>query len=62
MNLKRELGIMISTAAIVSGLFMINSPDFEDNESNAKITKIDKNTEIRVVEGNKYRCTLLHEK
>lgn len=62
MNLKREIGIMISTAAIVSGLFMMNNPDFEDNELNAKITKIDKNTEIRVVEGNKYRCTLLHEK
>lgn len=62
MNLKREFGIMISTALIVSGLFMMNNLGFEDNESNVKITKIDKNTEIRVVEGNKYRCTLVQEK
>ena len=62
MNLKREIGLVVATALIVCGLFMINSPDFEEKTSDIKITKIDKNTEIRVVEGNKYRCTLLHEK
>ena len=62
MNLKRESGLVVATTVIVSGLFMINSPDFEEKTSDIKITKIDKNTEIRVVEGNKYLCTLLHEK
>lgn len=60
MNIKRDLGIIVSTALIVSGLFIANDSLGSITErSSVKIIKIDDKNEIRIVEGTKYRCTIV---
>jgi hypothetical protein len=64
MSLKRDVGLIITTAMIVSGLFIINDSDYiyETNLSPSKIIKVDDKTEIRIIEGTKYKCTVINNK
>lgn len=58
-DLKRSFGMSIATLIIILGvtIFYRNS----ENDS-VKIINVDKNTEIRIVEGVKYRCTIMDNK
>jgi hypothetical protein len=59
-GIKRDLGLIISTAIVVSGLFLMNNALNEEDDSSTVI-KVDEKTEIRIVEGTKYRCTIINK-
>jgi hypothetical protein len=57
---KRDLGLIVSTAIVVSGLFLMNNT-LNEEEYSSTIIKVDEKTEIRIIEGTKYRCTLINK-
>lgn len=58
-KIKNNIGLAISIFLVVAGLFLLSeSPD----EDSTKIITVDKKTEIRIVEGIKYRCTVIDNK
>jgi hypothetical protein len=59
-SIKRDFGLIISTAIIVCGLFVINNA-LNEEENSSTIIKVDEKTEIRIIEGTKYRCTLINK-
>jgi hypothetical protein len=58
-KIKNNIGLIISMLLIVSGFLLLNeSPD----EDSTTIINVDKKTQIRIVDGVKYRCTLIDNK
>ena len=59
-SIGRDLGLIISTTIVVSGLFLMNNSLNEEDDSLTTI-KIDEKTEIRIIEGTKYHCTIINK-
>jgi hypothetical protein len=59
-SIKRDFGLIISTAIIICGLFVINNA-LNEEENSSTIIKVDEKTEIRIIEGTKYHCTIINK-
>ena len=59
-SIKRDFGLIISTIIIVCGLFVINNA-LNEEENSSTIIKVDEKTEIRIIEGTKYHCTIINK-
>ena len=58
-KIKNNTGLIVSILLIVSGFLLLNeSPD----EDSTTIIYVDKKTQIKIVDGVKYRCTLIDNK
>jgi hypothetical protein len=58
-KIKNNIGLIVSILLIVSGFLLLNeSPD----EDSTTIIYVDKKTQIKIVDGVKYRCTLIDNK
>jgi len=58
-KIKNNIGLIVSILLIVSGfLFLNESPD----EDSTTIIYVDKKTQIKIIDGVKYRCTLIDNK
>lgn len=56
---KRSIGISIATLMMITGaIILYTGPESEKEQ----IIYVDKKTEIRIVEGVKYRCTVIDNK
>jgi len=58
-KIKNNTGLIVSILLIVSGFLLLNeSPD----EDSTTIIYVDKKTQIKIVDGVKYRCALIDNK
>ena len=58
-KIKNNIGLIVSILLIVSGFLLLNeSPD----EDSTTIIYVDKKTQIKIIDGVKYRCTLIDNK